>query len=91
MNYPHGWSFWSKDEWKALKSKRTSHYAINRVKARGVLSGTGGMIFRKLPVRNFPVKHVKHVSFVDEAPRPTTSYQVAYSPLPQARVYWFCG
>ena len=42
MNYPHGWSFWSKDEWKALKSKRTSHYAINRVKARGVLSGTGG-------------------------------------------------
>merc|ERR1712147_164902 len=65
MNYPHGWSFWSRDEWKALKNRRTCHYLINRVNARGVL--TSG------------VKHVKHVAFVDETPRTTTSYGAAYN------------
>ena len=25
-NYPYGWSFWSPEEWNALKNKRTDHY-----------------------------------------------------------------
>ena len=26
MNYPYGWSFWTPEEWRALKNKRTDHY-----------------------------------------------------------------
>ena len=40
--YPHGWSFWSRDEWKALKSKQTDHYAKNIVKSRGSIGGAVG-------------------------------------------------
>merc|ERR1711970_1090988 len=40
MDYPHGWSFWSRDEWKALKDRRTDNYAKLKVKARGSLTGT---------------------------------------------------
>ena len=52
MNYPHGWSFWSRDEWKALKNRRTDHYAKIKVKARGSLSGTAGQFtFNKGPLQ----------------------------------------
>ena len=37
MDYPHGWSFWSRDEWKALKDRRTDHYAKLKVKAQGTI------------------------------------------------------
>ena len=26
MNYPYGWSFWTPEEWRALKNKRTDQY-----------------------------------------------------------------
>ena len=41
MDYPHGWSFWSRDEWKALKDRRTDHYAKLKVKAQGSLTADG--------------------------------------------------
>lgn len=35
MSYPHGMSFWTKDEWKVLKNKRTDHYAKIRTQTMG--------------------------------------------------------
>ena len=40
MAYPHGWSFWTQDECKALKNRRTDHFTKIKVKSQGSLNGT---------------------------------------------------
>ena len=44
-HYPHGWSFWSREEWKQLKNKRTDHHCKMRTNPTGILMNKRSVTF----------------------------------------------
>merc|ERR1712168_17430 len=81
MDYPHGWSFWSRDEWKALKDRRTDHYAKLKVKAQGTLTTEAKQVkFSDRPVTAYQAAFKEPVQKVPQRPK-TTPNRIRHSEM----------